>query len=181
MSTITILKVHEDAKPPRLERFLPTFVGREREIRCVSMLPSLHEWLHGSAKTQRMRDLKAGARIHFGEFVKENKIDDCRYMKLVEDRRPGNSRFAHGVWSVRPLFEPQHRFFGVFAVPDWFLVLRKQLRSNLAKGGDTAWHAELDKTLLVWRKLFPGLNVYTGTQLAHYITRNAEHCDERWY
>src|SRR5262249_47435043 len=106
MSTIAILEAHERADPPKLVRFLPTFVGREREIRHVVMVASIHAWLHSGAKTARIRELKAGARVHFGEFVKENPIDDYYYMKQVEDRRVAYaSRFAHGVWSFRPKFE----------------------------------------------------------------------------
>jgi hypothetical protein len=178
MSTIPTLLAHEGANPPRLARFVPALVGQEREIRHMSMVVNIHAWLHQPAKTQRIRDLKAGARVHFGEFVKENRIDDCYYMKQIEDRR-GGPRFGHGVWSVRPRFEPQHRFFGVFACCDWFVVFRKQLRSSLTD--DSRWHAELDKTLSVWRAMFPSLNVYTGTQLKHYVQNNASHCDVRWY
>jgi hypothetical protein len=178
MSTITILQSHEGANPPRLVRFLPVFVGKEREIRHISMVTSIHAWLHQPAKTQRIQQLKAAARVHLGEFVKENAVDDCRYMKQVEDRR-GGPKFGHGVWSVRPRFEPQHRFFGVFACPNWFLIFNKQARSRLVN--DVRWHAELDKSLAVWNAMFPAWNVYTGTELRHYVTHNASHCDERWY
>jgi hypothetical protein len=178
MSTIATLQGHEAAVPPRLIRFRPTFVGAEREIRYVSMVSTIHAWLHAPAKSLRIQQLKAAARAHFGEFVKENQVNDCQFMKQIEDRR-GGPRFSHGVWSFRPRFEPQHRFFGIFAYTDWFLVLRKQLRRNLTN--DSRWHAELDKTLAVWRAMFPGMTVYTGTNLRHYVSRNASHCDDRWY
>jgi hypothetical protein len=148
-------------------------------MRHVSMVPAVHAWLHQAAKTSRMQSCKAAARAHFGEFVKGYQIDDCSYMKQIEDRRDGAQRFNHGVWSVRTRFEPQNRFFGVFAVQDWFLVFRKQLRSNLKS--DAQWHTELDKCIKIWRQLLPAANVYTGTELKHYVTTNASHCDARWY
>lgn len=125
MSIHVMLKAYEAANPPRLERFLPLFVGQEREIRHISMVPHIHAWLHKPVQNQRLQEVKSAARVHFGEFVKENHIDDCQFMKQIEDRR-GGSKFGHGVWSFRPLFEPQHRFFGVFACPDWVLILSKQ-------------------------------------------------------
>ena len=180
MSTMRILSEHEAANPAKLVRFCPAFVGGERERRPISMAPQIHAWLHSTAKTDRIRNVKAAARTHFAEFVKGNPIDDRHYMKLVEDKRVGAAtRFSHGVWSFRTRFEPQHRFFGVFACPDWFLVFRKQLRKNLQN--DTHWHSELDRTLTAWRAFFPGINVYTGTRLHHYVKSNASHRDERWY
>jgi len=159
-------------------RFLPRFVGHEREIRHITMVTSIHEWLHKPAKSQRIRELKAAARAHFSVFVKEQPVDDLNFMKQIEDRR-GGPKFTHGVWSFRPRFEPQHRFFGVFARPDWFIILNKQLRANL--DSDARWHSSLDKTLQIWATMFPGLPVYTGTQLKHYVTNNASHQDVRWY
>ena len=182
MSTLTTLASHENADPPRLKRFRPTFVGAEREIRYVSMAVAVHNWLHEQSKSLKIQELRAAARVHFGEFVKENRVDDCRYMKLVEDRRVNWAhRFDHGVWSFRPLGEPQHRFFGIFACTDWVLVFNKQSRLTLHQRGDAGWHAEIDKALRTWDKLFPGMRPYTGTRLQHYVSRNAEHCDGRWY
>jgi hypothetical protein len=158
---------------------LPRFVGKEHEIRHISIVADIHVWLHNPAKSKGIQELKAADRAHFGVFVKEEPIDDLHYMKQVEDRRPGEARFGSGVWSVRPKFEPQHRFFGVFACPDWFVMLHKQLRKNLDM--DARWHAALDKTLHKWSVMFPGGPVYTGTELKHYVTNNASHCDDRWY
>jgi hypothetical protein len=148
-------------------------------MRRVSMVPTVHAWLHQAAQTSKMRQCKAAARVHFTEFVKGHRVDDRNYMKQVEDRRPGAKRFDHGVWSFRTLFEPQHRFFGVFAAPDWFIVFRKQLRRNMKP--DAQWYAEIDKCIDVWNKLLPAAALYTGTELKHYVTSNARHCDVRWY
>jgi hypothetical protein len=178
MSTIVILTRHEAAGPPPLVRFLPRFVGQESERRCISMISDIHGWIHKPAKTRRIQELKAAVRAHFGVFVKEEPIDDFHFMKQIEDRR-GGPKFSHGVWSVRPKFEPQHRFFGVFARPDWLVVLHKQLRSNLDT--DARWHAALDRTLEKWALLFPSIPVYTGTELKHYVANNASHNDARWY
>ena len=123
--------------------------------------------------------MKSQARVHIGDFVKGKKVDDLNFMKQVENRR-GGPRFGSGVWSVRPLGDPQHRFFGVFALPDWFLIYCKQTRAKLAKH-ENRWHEELDKVLKTHSDLFPGFKVYTGTEFSHYVTRNWEHNDDRWY
>jgi hypothetical protein len=125
----------------------PSSSARKREIRHISMVPHIHAWLHTPVQNQRLQDVKSAARVHFGEFVKENHIDDCQFMKQIEDRR-GSSKFGHGVWSFRPLFEPQHRLFGVFACPDWVLILSKQPRGTLIN--DLRWHMELEKTVTIW-------------------------------
>jgi len=51
------------------------------------MLAQIHNWLHSPTKSRRISELKAAARAHFAEFVIENPIDDCQYMKQVEERR----------------------------------------------------------------------------------------------
>jgi hypothetical protein len=169
----------KDADPPRLMRFKPRLAGYEREIRHVSMVPEVHSWLLSPVKDTTLQALKAGARTHFAEFVKENPVDDCDFMKQVQNRW-GGPTFGGGIWSVRPRFEPQHRFFGVFALPDWLLVFNKQSRSKLAEH-QNRWRAEYETCLRIWTALFPGQNVYTGTKLNHYVTRNASHRDDRWY
>jgi hypothetical protein len=180
MSTIPILLGYEGTTPQRLRRFLPRLRGRESERRKMTLEPELFDWLHRSVQGEALNRVKAQTREHFGQFVKGLPVDDLHFMKRVEDRRPSHPRFAHEVWSITPRFDPpQHRYFGVFATQDWFLVCTKQSRDTLAQH-DNRWHAEIDKTLTIWNTLFPGEIPHSGIQLRDYISTNASHCDGRW-
>jgi len=179
MSTITILDRREKAKPPGLVRFLPRFVGGERELRRISMLPEIHAWLFRPAGNDPLRQVKAAAIAHFAQFVRENEIDDCEYMHQIADTRKSDP-FAHGVWSMRPRFRPEHRFFGMFAVPDWFLMFDKRPHAYLDQH-PTRWLQEIDKCVRIWGALFPGIPAFTCRDFGGYVTHNASHCDGRWY
>jgi hypothetical protein len=182
MSTITTLIAHETAQPPTLHRFLPTLRGGERERRKLTMVPEMHGWIMNPAKTEALIRIKAQAKAHFGEFVRGERVDDCEFMKRVEDRRQNPADFSHGVWAISPRFEPpQFRYFGMFVTLDWFLVCNKQSRDVLDEHPNR-WHAEIDKALRIWVALFPDPNErpHTGTQLRDYIRYNARHCDGRW-
>jgi hypothetical protein len=74
---------------------------------------------------------------------------------------------------------PQYRFFGMFPLPNWFVVFNKQARDLL----DTPdkWHAELDKATAAWDARFDGRFPYPGLVFSDYVTHNSEHCDDRWY
>jgi hypothetical protein len=150
MSTVTITLQHERARPPTLARFLPRFVGSENERRKLTLTPELAAWLSKPVTSENLTKVKAEARVHLGQFVKGEKIDDRDFMKRVEDRRARPPSFSHEVWSIRPRFEqPQYRYFGVFITQDWFLVCTKQERKKLAES-ENRWHAEIDKTLRVF-------------------------------
>jgi hypothetical protein len=123
---------------------------------------------------------KASVRAHCGQFVKGEPVDDCRFMKRVEDRRMTPVDFTHEVWSISPRFgEPQYRFFGAFVTRDWFLVTSKQDRDRLEEH-DNRWHEEIDKVLRIWKALFGDDLRHNGNQLSDYISMNAVHCDDRW-
>jgi hypothetical protein len=180
MSTLPRLLQYEDEQPPKLVRFVPRLIGREREQRMITMLPDLHDWLTKPAKQAALQRTKAEARAHFGEFVKGAHVDDCRFMKRVEDRRMTPPDFSHEVWSVSPRFsEPQYRFFGTFVTRDWLLVVSKQERAAL-DGHQNRWHQEISKVLRIWKSLFGNDLPHSGPQLRDYISMNAEHCDDRW-
>src|SRR5258706_5291604 len=154
MSTLTKLLAYEADQPPKLVRFLPRLVGGEKQRRMMTMTPDLHEWLHKPVKTEALIQIKASARAHCGQFVKGNPVDDCRFMKRVEDRRMTPPDFTHEVWSISPRFgEPQYRFFGTFVSRDWFLVTSKQDRDRLEEH-DNRWHEEINKVLRIWKALF---------------------------
>jgi hypothetical protein len=178
MSTVLTLLAHEEATPPTLRRFQPRLVGREREYRKITVQPEIHEWLYG-AKTEAQREYRAKVRVHFAQFVKGEMIDDCYFMKRIEDRRRAPWSMSHGIWAISPRFEPQHRFFGCFATLDWFLVLSKQDRDRLSKN-EQRWHEQIDKCLRTWERLVPGYPIHVATDLAGFVSSNAEHCDDRW-
>ena len=178
MSTIPTLIQHETAS--RLMRFTPRLVGRERERRKVTMVPEVHAWIFKPVVGEALAKVKAQSRAHFGEFVKGNEIDDLNFVKRVEDRRQSPPSFAHEVWSVSPRFDPpQYRYFGLFVTQDWFLVCTKRER-DLLNEHDNRWHAEIDRTLRIWEKLFPGELPHSGNQLRDYVSNNARHLDDRW-
>lgn len=180
MSTVTMLIAHEAATPPLAVRVRPRFVGYEAERRKLSMVPDLHAWITKPAKSEALTKVKAQARAHFGEFVKGQPIDDCEFMKRVEDRRKNPPDFSHEVWAISPRFDPpQYRYFGMFVTQDWFLLCTKQSRDVLEEHANR-WHAEIDKTLRIWSQLFPGELPHSGHQLRQYISSNARHCDGRW-
>jgi hypothetical protein len=168
---------HENATPARLRRFVPKLHGGERERRKVTMHPDVFSWVHESGRSEAMIKAKSASRTHFAQFVKGERIDDCLFMKRIEDRRKRNS-MGHQVWAVSPRFIPQYRFFGLFVSQNWFLVCNKQSRDFL-DGHDDRWHKELDKSLRIWHSLFTDLP-YSGIELYDYISENAEHCDDRW-
>jgi hypothetical protein len=180
MSTVITLLKYEGATPPRLRRFVPRFRGRESERRKMTVVPELFDWLGRRVKSAALNRVKAQAREHFGQFVKGLPVDDCYFMKRVEDRRPSHPDFTHEVWSITPRFTPpQYRYFGVFVMRDWFLVCTKQSRDRLSEH-DNRWHAEIDKTLKIWTHLFNPSHPHGGNQLCDYISENARHCDDRW-
>jgi hypothetical protein len=144
------------------------------------MIPEIHRWIMSAVKGEALTKIKAQARAHFGEFVKGEQIDDCHFMKRVEDRRRNPPDFSHGVWAISPRFDPpQYRYFGVFVTQDWFFVCTKQTRDALA-AHDNRWHAEIDKTRRIWSRLFPDAGPHSGSSLSDYVSSNAEHCDDRW-
>jgi hypothetical protein len=178
MSTIPIILKHEEPGG-RLCRFKPTLKGRQRPEagRHLSVETGVYTWLHagdGSA-TQT----KVAIKVHFNRYARGQRVDDCDFMKRVEDRRHPSDLFGHGVWAVSPRFKPQYRFFGTFAVQDWFIILNKQERDYLG-ASDARWHAEIDKSLQLWRELFPNRTPWIRDSLYEYISCNAEKCDDRW-
>jgi hypothetical protein len=178
MSTITKLLSYEADRT--LVRFSPRLVGGEKQRRILTMVSDLHEWLHKPVKTDALLEIKAAARQHLAQFVKGEPVDDCRFMKRVEDRRLTPVDFSHEVWSISPRFgEPQHRFFGTFVTQDWFLLISKQDRNRLQQH-QNRWHDQIDKVLRTWQRLFGNDLRHSGNQLSDYIRVNAQHCDDRW-
>jgi hypothetical protein len=178
----TILRLKELEGQQVLHRFEPSYRGGERERRPLYLLRKpVGAWVTGAISTERQADLKARVRVHLGIFVKGQDVDDCRFMKRVEDRRvPATQKFDHDIWSISPRFEPQHRFFGTFALGDHFVVFCMQSRLALARN-PSLWHTCIDKSVGAWDKLFPGLIRYYGSRFEHCVTVNGEHCDARWY
>jgi hypothetical protein len=174
MSTEDKILSLEEAK--KLVRFVPRLRGRERAVRRLSLLDTLDAWSHRDGKGIEIR---AAARAHFSRFVIGDRVDDLIYMKRVSLRSNGGNDFSHEIWSVRALFEPQHRFFGAFASPDWLVLLNMQSRDFL-DAIDERWHREIAKSDRIWQALFPGLRRWSGTRLSHYVTFNSEHADDRW-
>jgi hypothetical protein len=131
MSTVPIILKHEEPGG-RLCRFKPALKGRQRleAGRPLGVETGVYTWLH--AEDGSLTQIKAAIRAHFNRYARGQLIDDCNFMKRVEDRRrPSWDLFGHGVWAVSPRFKPQHRFFGLFAVQDWLIILNKQSRDYL--------------------------------------------------
>jgi hypothetical protein len=180
MSTVPTLLAYEQDAAPKLVRFLPRFVGREREHRMLTLVPELHAWVTSPALGRALNQVKAQTRTHFGQFVKGAQVDDCHFMKRVEDRRRNPPDFLHEVWAISPRFSPpQYRFFGVFVTQNWFLGCTKQSRDWLDEH-ENRWHTEIDRTLRIWCHFFCRELPHAGAQLYEYISHDAEHCDERW-
>ncbi len=176
MSTVPIILAHERPGGP-LCRFLPRFRGGEGERRMLSVDSGLHRWLFDLNPPPSLAT-RAAIRAHLGEFVRGDPVDDLDFMKRVEDRRVATPSFSHGVWAISPRFKPQFRFFGLFAIADWFVALNRQNRDLLQTDSD--WHAEIDKVLRSWAALFPGRDPWVRDHLREYIRSNAEKCDDRW-
>jgi hypothetical protein len=179
MSTVPIILKHEEPGG-RLCRFKPALKGRQRleAGRPLGVETGVYTWLH--AEDGSLTQIKAAIRAHFNRYARGQLIDDCNFMKRVEDRRrPSWDLFGHGVWAVSPRFKPQHRFFGLFAVQDWLIILNKQSRDYLGDS-DARWHAEIDESLRLWSELFPNRTPWVVDDLDEYISRNAEKCDDRW-
>lgn len=179
MSTDYILQGLEVCDPPRLVRFLPEFHGSERERRMLSLSKPIHDWLMRPVEADSSVRLKAAVKIHFGQYVKGEDIEDLDYMKRVCDRRRREGdNFSAEVWSVRPDFHPKHRFFGAFFREDWLVILTKKPRDSLKR--DEHWHAQIDAVCHQWDALFPYRSRHHGDLLIDYVTSNAEHRDDRW-
>ena len=177
MSTVLAILQHEQPGG-RLCRFLPRFRGREREVRMLTVeRGDIHDWLYAEAVDEDLMEAKGHARGHFGQFVRGERIDDLDFMKRVEDRRRSPWSMEHGVWAISPRFRPQYRFFGVFATRNWFVVLTKHSRNALQE--DNSWHAQIDRSLTLWRELFPGKLQHVVETLPEFMS-NAEKCDDRW-
>jgi hypothetical protein len=108
------------ASEQQLFHFSPRLRGGERERRCLLLSPRIHQWIYTHG---RNAELRAAVRAHFGRFVKGEQIDDLNYMKRVSNRATPVDDFSEDVWSIRPLFQPQQRFFGTFPLPDHFIIL----------------------------------------------------------
>jgi hypothetical protein len=178
MSTDHILQALEVCEPAKLVRFLPVFHGSERERRRLSMIPDIYNWLSQPVTGDRLAQLKAATKIHFGQFVKGEEIDDYYFMKRASDKRGGYDNFSGEVWSIRPDFMPRYRFFGAFFRTDWFVVFTKKPRDALKT--DQQWHAQLDAVCRDWDSIFPYTYRHSGESLSDYVAFNAEHYDERW-
>jgi hypothetical protein len=180
MSTVTTLLAYEAAQPPMLVRFVPRLRGKETERRKLTVMPDLYRWMSEPVKGANLSSTKANARVHLGQFVKGEPIDDCRFMKRVEDRRLTPPDFDHEVWSISPRFgDPQYRFFGAFVTKDWFLAVSKQDRNRLEEH-QNRWHEEIDKVIRTWNVLFNNGLRHSGKRLLDYVSAPAEHCDGRW-
>jgi hypothetical protein len=180
MSTLTILLAKEAETPPKLYRFLPRFRGQEGQRRMLTLVPDINTWLSKAVTSQPLIKVKAQTRTHFGQFVKGEPVDDCYFMKRVQDRRRNPPDFNHQVWAISPRFDPpQYRFFGAFVTQDWFLVCTKQARDRLDEH-ENRWHEEIDKTLRIWKHFFGTELPHGGAQLRDYIRHNARHYDDRW-
>jgi hypothetical protein len=172
MSTVLILVEHE--KAGRLRRFQPSLRGDEAEVRHLTLVPYIDDWLTAPAGTV----MKAKIKAHFGEFARGELIDDLYFMKRIEDRRRRPPSFSHEVWAMTPRFGAQRRFFGVFAIKDWFVALKPLGRNDLESSPEL-WHAGIDESLTLWSNLFPGRLPWSGNDLSEYVS-NAEKCDDRW-
>jgi hypothetical protein len=160
MSTDYILEALELCEPPKLVRFLPMLHGSERERRSLSLAPDIYIWLMQPANADGLIKLKAATKIHFGQFVKGEDIDDCNDIKRVSDKRGGYDDFSSEIWSIRPDFAPRYRFFGTFFRDDWFVILSKKPRDSLQH--DEQWHAQIDAVCRDWDALFPYRRRHTG-------------------
>jgi len=177
MSTVPMIIVHEKAR--RLWRFRPLLRGSEDEVRKLSVADDVHSWLYKDDGQSAIVKTKGSIKAHFGEFVRGESIDDRHFMKRVEDRRHIPPTFSHGVWAISPRFNPQYRFFGLFAITDWFVILNKQSRDVLDES-DARWHVEIDKSLQIWSRLFTDRHPWVADNLTEYVSSNAEKCDDRW-
>jgi hypothetical protein len=162
-----------------LRRFTPRFRGNESERRKLSIEAGIYDWLHDETGTDAMQEMRAQARANCSAFVRGLDVDDCDFIKRVEDRRLNPSTFDAGVWALSIRFDPQHRLFGFFAITDWFVVLSSQDRGVLAEG-DHRWHAEIDRCQKRWNELFPAHQPWVRPNLSEYLSSNVEKCDDRW-
>lgn len=180
MSTALRL-VELEADPPRaLIRYQPKLRGGQDYLRQLSIETKMYEWLQKPTHDQETLQFKEGVLAHLRQFVLGEQIDDLDYMKRVEDRRVNvDQQFDHEVWSVRPRFQPAHRFFGFFALPDWLVILNKQTRRKLDDPNE--WHRQIDRATRIWAAMLPGSSPYPAAQFSELVTSNWEHCDARWY
>jgi hypothetical protein len=166
MSTLAML--HELERAGSLVRFVPRLHPHEAELRHISMLPSLHRWVHQHATKRAQIDYLANVRAHLGDFVKGALIDDEDYMtELKRNRRPS------GVWEFRVRrFTPQCRILCAFAVPNWVVATHPRDRGELDNEG--AWAAAIARVEREWQTLFPGFRWFTGQRFSDYVTSNTE-------
>lgn len=178
MSIVPMILEHE-APGGRLRRFTPIFRGSESELRKLSIESGVYEWMHQTSEAEDVLEMLSQARAHCGVYVRGSEIDDRDFMKRVQDRRRSPPSFGAGVWALRVRFNPQHRLFGFFALPDWLVVLRKQERGVLEEGAHR-WHSEIDSCMQIWQELFPEKEPWVRETLGEYLLFNAEKCDGRW-
>jgi hypothetical protein len=177
MSTVLIVLKHE-LPGGRLVRFVPTLRGRQTLGRPLSVETGVHDWIRTDTEPL-LRPAKAAINAHLSRYARGQLINDCEFMKRVEDRRVPSNQFGHGIWSISPRFNPQYRFFGSFVIKDWFVILNKQSRDYL-DDIDSRWHAEIDNSLALWGTLFPGRAPWIRDSLNEYVSSNVEKCDDRW-
>lgn len=168
MSTIPkIIKCENDGS---LFRFCPKFVGEEREVRQLSITSDVYSWLYEEHEDEKLIRVLTNITAHFAEFVRGEVIYIPDFMKRIINQQ---KQLSH-VWAITPRFNPQYRFFGLFAKPDWFIIFTKQKRDGFGKGNDAAWHREIDAVLEKWAGYFPDDFPLQRDRVNEYITSNVE-------
>jgi len=97
------------------------------------MTPALHDWCH-QLDSRRSIDYKANIQSHLKQFVVGAEIDNCDYMKHLDDR----------IWEFRVQLERRKdntRIFGAFVALNTFIAIRQELRSKID------WSKDVGKTL----------------------------------
>jgi len=152
----TISRISELEKLGKLLRFCPNMKIYEGEVRKISILPSLNDWLFDNDNVK----YKALVRAHLKEFVIGARVDDTKFMKQLEP-------FSKRVWEISPRFNPQHRIFGVFAEKDWFIATHQQERKKC----DTQekWEREINHTLRNWGRLFGSTKPLSGADFSNFV------------
>jgi hypothetical protein len=175
----TIPRIIELENGGGFARHQPRFRGSERDRRKLTLPEPMDRWLTMHDPDPDNNEWRVAILAQLKRFVVGRQVDDCYFIKRVADYRRGYLSFSANVWAIGIRFHPQYRFFGMFPVPDWFIIFHRQARDVL--DSPDKWHIEIDKCADAWDAAFPGRHPFTGLIFSHYITQNSEHCDERWY
>lgn len=138
--------------------------------RCLYMTPDVADMFSGKQLTERLARLDANAIAE--RFVRGHllRVSDRRRSAGADLKRLVGHAEMWWLGTHRP--RPGFRFLGRFLARDHFVLLAGRDRERLGRDGYADAIRECD---LRAERIFPGVPVFSGTQISDYLSRGVIH------